>query len=220
MRKGRRHGGKGKVVQTRRSGTVNYFSTVKPRQKRDRGVRLSQSKDPRGERRRAGFPGRLHVTRKIKRDRGPRRGEGRDFRAGKKKRGWVREPLPWPPFPASGLCLDLGHALAAAVAPASPGAALRARPGRLHRPHLRQRRHLPGGGEARARCSCALELRQPRLSGARRPGVPRAPWRPRRPLLRALLRPRLRLRAGYGRAVRVPVHPTARAHCRSDPSPA
>lgn len=52
--------GKSKVVQTRRSGTVNYFSTVKPRQKEtNRGVRLSQSKTTRGERRRAGFPGEL-----------------------------------------------------------------------------------------------------------------------------------------------------------------
>ena len=56
--------GKGKVVQTRRSGTVNCFSTVKAETKRDkkqnqRDVRLSQSKTTRGERTRAGFPGKL-----------------------------------------------------------------------------------------------------------------------------------------------------------------
>lgn len=56
--------GKGKVVQTRRSGTVNCFSTVKAETKRDkkqnqRGMRLSQSKTTRGERRQAGFPGKL-----------------------------------------------------------------------------------------------------------------------------------------------------------------
>lgn len=93
------------------------------------------------------------------------------------------------------------------------GASLRARPGRLRRPRMRQRRHVPGG-RRRAALLMRVGLRRPRLSGTRRP-LRRAALRPRRPLLRALLRPGLRMRARlHGRALRVSGPPRRRGRCR------
>ena len=122
--------GKGKVVQTRRSGTVNCFSTVKAETKRDkkqnqRGVRLSQSKTTRGGKE-AGWLSRQtpRVLELNEIEEAQRRGEGGDFRAEKKKRGRVGGAatltLPSPQADSAWIWVTPS---AAAAAPASRGRA-------------------------------------------------------------------------------------------------
>lgn len=107
------------------------------------------------------------------------------------------------PLPGPGPCAAL---------PLSRGirwAALRARPGRLRRPRLRQRRHVRGGRRL-APLLVRAGLRRARLSGTRRP-LRLPPLRARRPLLRPLLWPGLRLRAGlHGLEMRIRCAPRRR----------
>lgn len=88
-------------------------------------------------------------------------------------------------------------------------AALRARPGRLRRPRLCQRRHVRGGRRLAPLLLCA-GLRRARLPRTRRP-LRLPPLRAWRPLLRPLLWPGLRLRARlHGREMRVRCAPGRR----------
>lgn len=214
--------GKDKVVQTRRSGTVNYFSTVKPRQK-TRNTELKRCEaqsiqDHSGGKEAGRLSRQTPRALELNEIEGPREEVGAGI-SGLRKRsaGGLGEPLPRRSLPHRRTLLGSGPRPPLPLPRRLRGAALRARPGRLHRPHLRQRRHLPGG-RRRAPLLLRAGLRRPRLSGARRP-VCRAPLRPRRPLLRALLRPRLRLRAGlHGRAVRVPSSPRRRGRIARGPA--